>query len=162
VYNPRPVANLTELLISNNRCQEALPWLERANRLLPRSYVIETSWGRALECLGKQEEALEHLNRAVAIKPAWKLYELIGLLNGEMNRMDASVAALRKAVEMEPNAGSPHRALALWYEATHDLAAAEAEYRVAISLDPVDTKAKVGLARIQALSAQAEPAGTRP
>jgi len=156
VHNPRPVANLTEMLIANNRCQEALPWLERANRLSPGNYVVEASWGRALECLGRHEEALEHLNRAVAMQPAWKLYELIGLLYGEMNRMDAAGMALRKAVEMEPRAGSTHRSLALWYEATHDPAAAAAEYRAALALDPADVKARVGLGRVEALVSESQ------
>jgi tetratricopeptide (TPR) repeat protein len=149
VHNPRPVANLTEMLIANRRCQEALPWLERAGRLLPRSYVVEASWGRALECVGRREEALEHLNRAVSINPAWKLYELIGLLNGEMNRMEAAGAALRMAVTLEPRAASTHRSLALWYEAAHDSSAAAAEYRAALLLDPEDAAAKAGLARVQ-------------
>jgi tetratricopeptide (TPR) repeat protein len=156
VHNPRPVANLTEMLIANRRCQEALPWLERASRMLPRSYVVEASWGRALECVGKREEALEHLNRAVNINPAWKLYELIGLLNGEMNRLEAAGAALRIAVTLEPRAASTHRSLALWYEAVHDPVAAAAEYRAALLLDPEDAAAKKGLARVQ------EPAGPSP
>ena len=156
-HNPRPVANLTEMLIAGNRCGEALPWLERANRALPSNYVVEASWGRALECMGKREEALEHLDRAAALHPGWKLYELIGLLNGEMNRIEAAGKALRKAVEMEPRAGSPHRSLALWYEATHNLAAAAAQYRIAIHLDPNDPKAGRGLARVLA-QAVTEPA----
>jgi protein O-mannosyl-transferase len=150
VHNPRPVANLTETMIANNRCQEALPWLERADRLLPRNYVIEASWGRALECIGRREEALARLTTAVALYPNWKLFELIGLLDGEMDRMEAAGEALRTAIGMEPRAGSPHRSLALWYEARHDPAAAIAEYRTALALDPNDFRARLGLARVQA------------
>jgi tetratricopeptide (TPR) repeat protein len=150
VHNPRPVANLTETMIANNRCQEALPWLERADRLLPRNYVIEASWGRALECIGRREEALTRLKAAVTQYPNWKLFELIGLLDGEMDRMDAAGEALRTAIGMEPRAGSPHRSLALWYEARRDPAAAIAEYRTALALDPNDFRARLGLARVQA------------
>jgi tetratricopeptide (TPR) repeat protein len=160
--NPRPVANLTETLIAKKRCREALPWLERANHRLPGNHVIETSWGRALECMGRRQEALEHLNRAVAINPGWKLYELIGLLNGEMGRMDAAGLALRKAVEVEPRAGSPHRSLALWYEAAHNFTAAAAEYRAALAVDPNDAKARSGLNRVQELSAATAPAPHAP
>jgi len=160
-HNPRPFANLTETLIADHRCSEALPWLQRAHELLPRSYVIEASWGRALECLGKREEALAHLETAARLQPGWKLYELIGLLHAEMNRMDAAGEALRRSVAMEPNAGSPHRSLALWYEAARNFAAAESEYRTALAIDPNDTLARVGLARIKA-SAAAVPAGDPP
>lgn len=150
VQNPRPVANLTETLIANNHCQDALPWLERADRLLPRNYVIEASWGRALECIGRREEALARLTAAAALYPNWKLFELIGLLDGEMDRMEAAGEALRTAIAMEPRAGSPHRSLALWYEARHDPAAAMAEYRTALAIDPNDFRARLGLARLQA------------
>jgi tetratricopeptide (TPR) repeat protein len=143
------VANLTDTLIANNRCQEALPWLERADRLLPRNYVIEASWGRVLECVGRKEEALARLTTAVAHYPNWKLFELIGLLYGEMDRMDAAGQALHTAIGMEPRAGSPHRSLALWHEARHDPSAAIAEYRTALALDPNDVRARVGLARLQ-------------
>jgi tetratricopeptide (TPR) repeat protein len=150
VSNPRPVANLTETLIANNRCEDALPWLERADRLLPRNYVIEASWGRALECVGRREEALARLNAAVATHPNWKLFELMGLLYGEMDRLEAAGQALRTAIAMEPRAGSPHRSLALWYETKHDTRAAEVEYRAALALDPNDIRARVGLGRVQA------------
>jgi Flp pilus assembly protein TadD len=152
VHNPRPLANLTEMLIANRRCREALPLLERANRLLPQNHVVEASWGRALECMGQREEALQHLNRAVAMQPGSKLYELIGLLNGEMNRMEAAGRALRMAVELEPQATSPHRSLALWYEAAGDPQSAAAEYRMALKLDSNDSRARLGLARVLELS----------
>ena len=148
-HNPRPVANLTDTLIAANRCTEALPWLERAERLLPRNYIIEASWGRALECTGRREEALTRLERAAALHPAWKIYELIGLLYGEMDRLEPAGEALRKAIAMEPAAASPHRSLGLWYEAMRDSEGALREYRAALALDPYDEKARLGLARVQ-------------
>jgi tetratricopeptide (TPR) repeat protein len=148
--NPRPVANLTETLIAENRCQDAVPWLQRADRLLPGNYIIEASWGRTLECLGRREEALSHLQTAAGLHPGWKLYELMGLLHAEMNHMAEAEAALQTAIRLEPNAGSPHRSLALWYEAQHEFEAASEQYRAALQLDPLDSIARAGLARAQA------------
>jgi len=153
IHNPRPFANLTEGYIAENRCQDALPWLQRAERSLPRNYIIQASLGRVLECMGRREEALGRLNAALSMHPNSKLYELIGLLYGEMNQLEASGNALRKAVAMDPQAVSPHRSLALWHEARHDGTAAEAEYRSALALDPNDTQARIGLARVRANSA---------
>jgi len=150
VHNPRPIANLTDTLIADNRCTEALPWLERAERLLPGNYIIEASWGRALECVGRREEALGRLQRAVELHPTWKLFELIGLLYGEMHRLDDAGDALRRAVGMEPRAASAHRSLALWYESMRDLRGAEREYRAALALDANDHKAEMGLGRVLA------------
>ena len=148
--NPRPVANLTETLIAENRCQDAVPWLQRADRLLPGNYIIEASWGRVLECLGRREEALTHLRAAVNLHPTSKLYELMGLLHAEMNQMAEAKDALQTAIWMEPRAGSPHRSMALWYEAQHEFEAASEQYRTALQIDSLDSVARAGLARSQA------------
>lgn len=164
-HNPRPVANLTEMLIAENRCEQALPWLERADRLLPHNHVIEASWGRTLECLGKRQEALAHIRTAVQIHPTSKLLELMGLLYGEMGQMNAAGQALREAVNMDPGAGSAHRSLALWYEATRRLDDAAAEYGAALTIDAYDRKASLGLARVQRMAkeqAQREPERPQP
>ena len=164
-HNPRPVANLTEMLIAENRCEQALPWLERADRLLPHNHVIEASWGRTLECLGKRQEALAHIRTAVQIHPTSKLLELMGLLYAEMGQMNAAGQALREAVNMDPGAGSAHRSLALWYEAMHRLTDAAEEYRAALAVDSYDRKAGLGLARVQMRAkeqAQREPERPQP
>jgi len=148
VSNPRPFANLSEMLIAEHRCNDAMAWLAYAERGLPHNYLIESSWGRALECAGRREEALHRLHKAAALRPTSKVFELIGLLYGEMNRLDDARGALRQAVELDPNAASAHRSLALCHEGLGDLPAAAREYRSALSIDASDGIARTGLARV--------------
>jgi len=125
-----------------------MAWLAYAERGLPHNYVIETGWGQALECAGRHEEALRRLQRSAALRPVSKTFELIGLLYGEMNRLEDARTALRRAIELDPGAASAHRALALCHEALGDLPAAEREYRVALNMEPYDGAARSGFARV--------------
>jgi len=60
---------------------------------------------------------------------------------------------LRKAVELDPDSETAHGSLALWFENMRNLAAAEREYRTAMSLDRTDYWAKAGFNRVRAMEA---------
>jgi protein O-mannosyl-transferase len=153
----RPYLGLVEILTAENRCADAIPYLERGERLMPRDPSIQVAWAKALECQGKREDALQRLDRAATILPNSDVYQLIGLLCGEMGKEEAAGAALRKATQLEPRNSSAHSALGLWYEATGDAADAEQEYRQALSRYAYNTEAQNGLARIQKASASVRP-----
>ena len=148
-HNPRPYASLADVAIAENNCAAAVPHLERASRLFPRDYMIELSWGRILECLGKRDEAMKRLYRAAAIAPTSKVYELIGLLYGEMGFSDQAGMALAKAVDLGSGSHTAHKALALWYEAEDRLAEAEHEYALSLRIDPHDVNTRLRLARVR-------------
>jgi tetratricopeptide (TPR) repeat protein len=145
----RPLAQLTDQLIARNRCDAAAPYLEDASRRFPSDYWVELSWGRILECVGRREEAMGRLQRAAAILPTSKVYELIGLLHGEMSQAEEAGAALRTAIELDPNSVSAHKAMALWYESIGNLASAEQEYRTVLGLDRNDGNARFALDQIR-------------
>ena len=150
VYNPRPLLNFSETLIQQNRCELGPPLLERAERRLgPNNYYVNAAWGRTLACLGRFDQAMERLQTAARLGPCSQIYEWIGLVYGQMGRLPEAGEALRKAVELGPNSETAHGSLALWYEKTNDLAAAEREYLRAVSLDGGDTWAKLALMRVR-------------
>jgi len=150
--NARPFASLADVAIAENRCAIAVPYLQRADRLFPHDYPVELSWGRILECLGRRDEAMRRLYRAAAIQRTSKVYELIGLLYGEMGVSGEAGAALEEAVKLDPNSTTAHKALALWYESVHDLAASAREYRLSLSLDANDENARLSLMRVREMS----------
>jgi hypothetical protein len=151
--NPRPYATLADILIADRRCAVAVPYLEHASRLFPDDYLIQLSWGRALECVGRPDDAMRRLRRAAAIQPTSKVYELIGLLYGELKMSDEAGIALHKAVEIDPASTRAHRALALWYESVSNFTAAEDEYRRSLSVDRNDQDALLSLARVRQMMA---------
>lgn len=151
VRNMRPYVMLTEYLIQQNRCRSAIPYLEEASRKT-RDASIYVSWGRALECVGDRDGALQKLQQAAQLQPdSSQVFQLIGLLYGEMKMPENAGLALRRAVEVAPNSTSAHDALGLWYESEHDIESAENEYKRGAALDPNDWESRVALTRIRAL-----------
>jgi tetratricopeptide (TPR) repeat protein len=145
----RPYLGLAESLISGNHCAVAIPYLERGERLMPRDFAIQVAWGKVLECQGKREDALKRLERAAEILPTSFVYQLIGLLDSEMGRIEEAGAALRKAEQLGQRNSAAHSALGLWYESVGNVADAEREYREALAIYAYSPEAQAGLARIQ-------------
>jgi protein O-mannosyl-transferase len=154
VYNPRPLLNFTEILIRHSRCDLAPPYLARAERRLPNNYYVNAAWGRTLACLGHFDQAIRRLQTAARLQPCSQVYEWMGLVYGQMGWMEQAGKVLKRAVRLGPNSESAHGSLALWYEKTDNLAAAEQEYRTALSLDRSDAWALTGLARVREMETE--------
>jgi tetratricopeptide (TPR) repeat protein len=146
--------HLAHTLYEEGRCEEEIPYLERADRLFANNYGIQMEWGGALECLGRLEESARRLQLAAQINPLGDAWEMLGLVYGAMNKPDESGAALRRAVQVKPDYASAHRSLAIWYEAVADYAAAEREYSRSLALDSHDRQARLGLLRVSQLLAR--------
>jgi hypothetical protein len=153
-HNSRPYVHLAHTLYEEGRCEEEIPYLERADRLFANNYGIQMEWGGALECLGRLEESARRLQLAAQINPLGDAWEMLGLVYGAMNKPDESGAALRRAVQVKPDYASAHRSLAIWYEAVADYAAAEREYSRSLALDSHDRQARLGLLRVSQLLAR--------
>jgi tetratricopeptide (TPR) repeat protein len=148
-HNPRPLLNVAEALMRRQRCDLALPYLDRAERILPKNYFVHAIRGRALACLGRSEEGLAHLRLAAQIRPCSEVYEWMGLVYGQMGSSAEAGANLRKAVELDPASATAHGSLALWYESKGEYAAAVRELQAAASLNRNDTSARARLERIR-------------
>jgi tetratricopeptide (TPR) repeat protein len=145
----RPYMNLVDQVIQEHRCSQAIPYLQRAEQIFPNNYGVQMGWGRVLECVGQRQEALKHLERAAAIQPCSYVYQLIGLLQGEMGNHAEAGMALQKAVQFDPRSVGAHDAFGFWYETVANLKAAEKEYRTSLDLDRNDRAAQVGIARVR-------------
>jgi len=110
----RPFVNLVKVLAEEHRCGLAIPYLRQAEQRLPNDYMMELAWGRALECTGQREQALQRLLRAARIWPSSDVYTLIGDLYGEMGRAEQAGVALRKAVALDPRSKVASQSLTDW------------------------------------------------
>ena len=145
----RPYLGLAVSMVAANRCSDAIPYLERGEALMPRDFDVQVAWAKIFECQGRREDALRHLERAATLLPTSSVYQLIGLLYGEMGRQEAAGDALRKAAALGPRDAAAHSALGLWYESVGNSAGAEREYRQALALDAYSAEARAGLYRIR-------------
>jgi Tfp pilus assembly protein PilF len=150
-HNPRPMLNFADILIQHDHCDQAVPFLARAQRILPNSYFVKAGWGRTLACLGRPEQALQLLQEAAQIRPCSQVYEWIGLVYGGMGKLEDARAAIQKSVELDPGSAEAHSALAFWYETVHDLDSAELEYRRSLALDPEAWTVRASLQRVNNL-----------
>jgi Tfp pilus assembly protein PilF len=115
-----------------------------------------------LACLGRADEGMQHLQLAARIQPCSQVYLWIGLLYGQMGKSEEAGTALQTAVRLDPASGAAHGALALWYESIHNLAAAEKEYSINVSLAPDDDTARVSLARLRRMANPEPSVGSNP
>ena len=113
--------------------------------------------GATLACLGRPDLGLQRLQVAAQIRPCSQVYEWLGLAYGQMGLLDRAGEVLRKAVALDPDSETAHGSLALWFEHTRNLAAAEREYRAAMSLDRSDPWAQAGFNRVRAMEARSLP-----
>lgn len=158
----RPYLGLAESLIAVKRCSEAIPYLERGERLMPRDFTIQLAWGKVLECQGEQQNAVNRLERAATLSQNSTVFQLIGLLYGEMGKSAESGVALHKATLLGPRNAAAHSAMGLWYEAMSDAIDAEREYRESLAIDAYNTEGVAGLGRIQRLTATRPPVAPSP
>jgi Flp pilus assembly protein TadD len=149
-HNPRPLLNFAEILIQENRCNQAPQYLERAGLLTPNPYYVNAFWGRTLACLGHFDLAVQRFQTAARLQPTSQVYEWLGLAYGQMGLGMEAAVALQKAIEIDPHSETAHGSLALWYEKANDLQNAEREYRTARLLDSDDSWARDGWLRVRA------------
>jgi tetratricopeptide (TPR) repeat protein len=147
-HKSRPYLHLSELLETQHRCPEAMPYLERAERLMPDDGMVQVGIARIQECLGHRDEALARLRRTADTKPSTGVFQWLGLLEGAMGRSPEAGAALRKAVQLGPLNSEAHSALGLWYESVGDRTAAIAEYKRTVELNQYNPEARTGLLRL--------------
>jgi tetratricopeptide (TPR) repeat protein len=149
----RPYLGLSEMLSTEKRCSEAIPLLQRGERLMPNDFAIQLAWGKVLECEGRPEEALERLRRASAIQKTSFVYQLMGFVYGEMGKVDDAGKAFEEAAQIAPDNSGAHSALGLWNEWVGNLTEAEREYRKALDLYAYSGEARSGLARVRSILA---------
>jgi protein O-mannosyl-transferase len=147
-HKSRPYLHLSEMLVAQKRCPEAISYLERAEKLMPDDGMVQVGFAKALDCLDRRDEALARLQRAAAVKPSTGVYQWLGLLEGAMDRSAEAGAALKKAVELGPRNSDAHSALALWYESVGNRKAAIEEYQKTMSLNQYNAEARAGLMRL--------------
>jgi hypothetical protein len=147
-HKSRPYLHLAELLMTGNRCPEALAWLQHAERIMPEDEQVQVGIARVLNCLGRRDEALSRLEHTAAVKPSTGVYQWIGLLEGSMDHSAEAGAALQKAVQLDPLNSDAHSALGLWYESVGNRTAAIAEYKRTVELNQYNAEARTGLLRL--------------
>lgn len=134
--NARAHIHLGYAYYTANRCADAVATYRKAYGLRGPSYDLMVDWALAHDCLNQPEEALLRLKEAVALTNDAHGHSLIGMIYAKQSRWQEALDALATAEKINP-------AYAMTYVyrggvrlAQNDAAAAAAEYRRALQLEP--------------------------
>jgi tetratricopeptide (TPR) repeat protein len=115
----------------------------------------------SLKELDRYEEAVEPLERAVALEPGESAHHnLLGYCFYKLGRHDEAVDCFKRAVEIDPRSALDWSNLGANLRELGRLDEAETAYQKALTLDPTLTLATNGLAMVEKLRQRGEPPPT--
>jgi tetratricopeptide (TPR) repeat protein len=150
-HNSRAHFQLALAYYDEGRCAAAVEHYETVARLQEPDHRLLVDWALADDCLNRGEEALDKLRRAAALDETAHVYALIGMMHGKQGRPDESLAALDKAIEIDPDYDMTYVYRGNIYTLRSDYEGAAKEYRRALELNPRNQSARDGLLRAEAL-----------
>ena len=130
------------LLVHHRQYRRALPYLERAVRLVPDDYDAQMELGLAKHRLNDFQGAIERLEQASRILPQqpWPHY-FLGLSRTGLGDIDGSITEFRKAKVNGARTTDLFRALGEALEKAGQSAEAAREFKAAANLNPGDADA---------------------
>jgi tetratricopeptide (TPR) repeat protein len=151
-HHTKSLVNLSRVFIDQKRYDEAVDRLTRASEIEPESSDIYRLLGRTYAALRKTDDAVDAYRRAIELdeRDAWSMNNL-GLLLLESKRADEALPLLANAVELRKDVPEFHNNLGMALEHTGRFTAAATAYTDALTADPSYEKAKLNLARVEAV-----------
>jgi protein O-GlcNAc transferase len=102
--NPHVLCNLGNILISLERCAEAVPVLRKAIQIAPDMLVAYNNLGNALRFIGQTKASIESLTKAMQLNPGVPyVHNNLGLAYREDKQCAAAIACFHKALELQPD-----------------------------------------------------------
>src|SRR5262245_8076770 len=153
----KSLVNSSRLFIDQKRYDDAIARLTRAAEIDPESLEVSRLLARTYADQGKSEEAIAAYRRVVELheNDAWSLNNL-GLLLLDSKHADEALPLFAKAVELRKDVAMFHNNLGMALEHTGRFRAAAEAYSGALTADPGYEKAKLNLARVEAVKSGPE------
>lgn len=140
---------LAALALRAGEVEHAVADYRRAAALVPGEAGPWLGLGQALRAAGRPAEAVDALENGMRLNPRDPRGHLhLGLMYLEQGLSGSAVEALERAAALAPGSPGVHANLGLALQTAGDLDAAAAAYQTALRLDPEQTAALRGLARI--------------
>jgi len=119
---------------------EAQATLEMAVGLKKESSAAHASLGSLLAAIGKQQQAIKHLNTALKLKPSAPVHFLIGAVYYGAGQHQRAIQHLRKATKLDPQFGEAHYQLGLLCLEMNWLRKAQECFKTAQALNPRESR----------------------
>jgi tetratricopeptide (TPR) repeat protein len=144
----RPHFQVAYALYEFSRCAEAAQAFDTTSRLQPPSYDLLLDWGLALDCAGDWQEALVKMQQSSTLQPSAHVQSQIGMVYAKHNKFEEAMAALAQGERIDPHFDMTYMYRGQIFEATGYKADAAAQYQRALTLNPLNSVARDGLARV--------------
>jgi len=144
----RPHFQLASALYESGNCQQAAQAFEAASQLEYPAYDLWVDWGLALDCAGNWQDAVAKLQRASMMERSAHIQSQIGMVYAKHSKWNEALGALSEAEKIDPTLDLTYMYRGNIFEATGDKAAAAAQYRRALALNPLNSAARDALARV--------------
>lgn len=142
---------LANALVENDQLDDAEQVLQDTLRALPASGRARYLLGLTYQRQGRRLDALRELRAALAQKPllgANTIHRMIGTLQQDEQNYDAAAEAFTARVDLVPNDDDAHRDLGRVYYLQGDDEQAQAEFEIALLLNPRDSDTLTALGQL--------------
>jgi protein O-mannosyl-transferase len=147
----RPHFQLAMAYSDAQRYDAAIAEFEKTAQLQKPNYDLLVDWALAYDAMNRPADAVAKLEQAAALQPTAHVYSQIGMVYARQRRWDEALAALNQAEKLNPNWAPTYNYRAKIYFQQGQLAAAVAEYRRALALDPTLSDARNELLHAQSM-----------
>lgn len=139
---------MTGVLMRNGRYEDALPYSEKAARLMPEIAEVRKTYGLILAHIGRNAEALPELEAAARLDPAMPgIYYHLGIVLTALGEKDRAERSYRKALEMAPENPDACNNLGILLAQRGELEEAVSLFERAVAANPSHHNAARNLAR---------------
>jgi protein O-mannosyl-transferase len=148
---PRPYGNLASHYLAQRKCVQAAEVASHASGVLAGkedAYLL-TTWGLALDCMGRKQEAIQKLQTAAWLQPGAPVYAALGRIHLDLGQLREAEGVLARAEQADPGWEMTYVYRGLVHSARNQLDAAAAEYRRALAVNPANATARELLSGVQ-------------
>ena len=153
-HNSRAHFQLAVAYYQQQRCAEAMPHFEAAERLGGKDDTLYIDWALAADCLDQPERALELLKKAAGIRRRALAYTQMAMVHGKRKQYAEALAALEEAEKINPREDTIYFYRGNVLVALGRPEEAVLQYRRALELNRDNEAARRALARLEAAKKQ--------
>ncbi len=145
----RPRFQLAFTQFQGGDCASAVGNFEIASRLDVPDYRLLVDWANALDCVNREDEAVQEFSRAIVLNPSLaEAHVGLSAVFGKQRKFDEALQELAAAEALDPAIPQVYANRGGVYEMRGDKAAAIGEYQHAVTLDPSNHQAREALRRV--------------
>ena len=132
--------------------QNSITLFQRAVDVTSNNFLIYNNFANVLGKMGKLNQSLEYLNKALALRPnSAEIHNNLGNAFRELGKVDQAIEHYKEAVKYKPDLADAHFNFGVALSKKGDFEDAVAEYQKALVIEPAnaDTLSELGLVYAQ-------------